>query len=171
MEGDQFPEYDDLALLISIHALRVEGDRIEFPLSVRTLFISIHALRVEGDAGPLHHAARRVDFYPRPPGGGRPRGRCENIIILRFLSTPSGWRATLSCSRANQRLIFLSTPSGWRATAYLHGFAFWRVISIHALRVEGDMSPRKRGVGLKYFYPRPPGGGRLFCFWGKPVES
>ena len=22
------------------------------------------------------------------------------------------------------------------------------------------MSPRKRGVGLKYFYPRPPGGGR-----------
>ena len=55
---------------ISIHALRVEGDNSHkvFPAVVR---ISIHALRVEGDAGPLYHAARRMDFYPRPPGGGR----------------------------------------------------------------------------------------------------
>ena len=58
--------------LISIHALRVEGDR-----ACRSWFlcppeISIHALRVEGD---LAFAASRS---------------CPE----RFLSTPSGWRAT-----------------------------------------------------------------------------
>ena len=38
--------------LISIHALRVEGDSIRLPLNGRN-YISIHALRVEGDALPL----------------------------------------------------------------------------------------------------------------------
>ena len=36
-------------------------------------WISIHALRVEGDTDRLQ--VRRCcgsDFYPRPPGGGRP---------------------------------------------------------------------------------------------------
>ena len=57
--------------------------------------ISIHALRVEGDIGGVIH------------------GHCTT----KFLSTPSGWRATKD---------FL--------------FCYFRVIliSIHALRVEGD---------------------------------
>ena len=33
-------------------------------------------------------------------------------------------------------------------------------ISIHALRVEGDVFPAKLVHPLRYFYPRPPGGGR-----------
>ena len=33
---------------------------------------------------------------------------------------------------------FLSTPSGWRATAQVIVVKAPRVISIHALRVEGD---------------------------------
>ena len=145
---------------ISIHALRVEGDHLfsDCPLLIR---ISIHALRVEGDApfGNILAAAR--DFYPRPPGGGRLFIRIDAGIISRFLSTPSGWRATSTKSPQQRRRRFLSTPSGWRATVAAKSIMSFVPISIHALRVEGDLivtclTPR----GL-YFYPRPPGGGRL----------
>ena len=38
-------------------------------------------------------------------------------------------------------LIFLSTPSGWRATAEICAMLLWALhISIHALRVEGDLT-------------------------------
>ena len=78
--------------------------------------------------------------------------------------------------------LFLSTPSARRATARLPvllrteeisihalreegdrggGTNRWRdFISIHALREEGD-PPTKAGDRLaRYFYPRPPRGGR-----------
>ena len=38
-------------------------------------------------------------------------------FICKFLSTPSGWRATLSEDGVYNLVEFLSTPSGWRATA------------------------------------------------------
>ena len=80
---------------ISIHALRVEGDQKLF-FARALIFISIHALRVEGDLhlltdssgqykflstpsgwratnGQCYRRAHALDFYPRPPGGGRPR--------------------------------------------------------------------------------------------------
>ena len=125
--------------------------------------ISIHALRVEGDGASIMSNTKSFYFYPRPPGGGRPRQKTyiEHIVAIsihalrvegdkilpapsicpkRFLSTPSGWRATRSTSRLRSTLIdfyprppgggrqpnmneeielikFLSTPSGWRATA------------------------------------------------------
>ena len=37
-------------------------------------------------------------------------------------------------------------------------------ISIHALREEGDSTPRSGGGGKQNFYPRPPRGGRLLAF-------
>ena len=58
--------------LISIHALREEGDantakqRVDF-------FISIHALREEGDFRWLSFVRCVIYFYPRPPRGGRRR--------------------------------------------------------------------------------------------------
>ncbi len=57
---------------ISIHALRVEGDNNFFVILRPCHGISIHALRVEGDtiADILFSIIR--NFYPRPPGGGRP---------------------------------------------------------------------------------------------------
>ena len=83
--------------------------------------------------------------------------------MKQFLSTPSGWRATLDkiyehvlsdeqisihalrvegdavLDRNNYVFfVFLSTPSGWRAT--------------------GDAYIQKRCA--RHFYPRPPGGGR-----------
>ena len=56
--------------IISIHALREEGDQAVFcytdPRS-----ISIHALREEGDILDLLKPTEVGDFYPRPPRGGR----------------------------------------------------------------------------------------------------
>ena len=103
--------------------------------------ISIHALREEGDAA---------------------RGR-RRLVDGRFLSTPSARRATRSCpSSARANSTFLSTPSARRATqqrAHAAGtaqhfyprpprggrhlrLACWiscEIISIHALREEGDV--------------------------------
>ena len=56
---------------ISIHALREEGDWHQYGASVHQS-ISIHALREEGDKRASSKSWRIVNFYPRPPRGGRP---------------------------------------------------------------------------------------------------
>ena len=147
--------------MISIHALRVEGD-FDSIRHLLTPSISIHALRVEGDSRMLSASGVTTDFYPRPPGGGRlanencqpktpvyfyprpPGGgrlcrRQMKRIAKLFLSTPSGWRATVFVLTLPVQFRFLSTPSGWRATDVpIHVLRDHVEISIHALRVEGD---------------------------------
>ena len=83
--------------------------------------------------------SRATDFYPRPPGGGRP---CTPFV------------------KSLPRVGFLSTPSGWRATSASVAHCASCVISIHALRVEGDLAAVVRAEHRHHFYPRPPGGGR-----------
>ena len=56
--------------------------------------------------------------------------------------------------------LFLSTPSARRATVDRHGPGPRLVISIHALREEGDRADCRRPIPSTYFYPRPPRGGR-----------
>ena len=56
---------------ISIHALREEGDK-SLQVDYLNGQISIHALREEGDALAYETLQREIDFYPRPPRGGRP---------------------------------------------------------------------------------------------------
>ena len=87
--------------------------------------ISIHALRVEGDLTLLITGRGVEYFYPRPPGGGR---RClphRHPLLQKFLSTPSGWRATRGLYFILRRLP----------------------ISIHALRVEGDLEFPAENIG------------------------
>ena len=60
---------------ISIHALREEGDDESGAIAV-SIGISIHALREEGDALTAMLDIGGMDFYPRPPRGGRP-GWCS----------------------------------------------------------------------------------------------
>ena len=62
------------------------------------------------------------------------------LLNLLFLSTPSVWRATANASEISSIAQgFLSTPSVWRATMKIQRDCFYgQVISIHALRVEGD---------------------------------
>ena len=45
-----------------------------------------------------------------------------------------------------------------------------KLISIHALRVEGDHACSQFPVKIPYFYPRPPGGGRPSGGWRIPVR-
>ena len=102
-----------------------------------------------------------MDFYPRPPRGGRP------------------WRTSgASCGRD----FYPRPPRGGRQYE-LRTLPRWQIISIHALREEGDMefacehtllskflsTPSARRATCAYratpcwrshFYPRPPRGGR-----------
>ena len=126
--------------LISIHALREEGDNgttdyIQQPdeflstpsarratyfffVPCRLLWISIHALREEGDYRKRKLTQPYNDFYPRPPRGGR----LENPVIF-----------------VNLNSLFLSTPSARRATRRSAIQSLVNLISIHALREEGDV--------------------------------
>ena len=101
--------------------------------------ISIHALREEGDALHPYHVIHTDDFYPRPPRGGR---RDTNqlylapveisIHALREEGDGAGFQGI------EATIQFLSTPSARRATTF---------------RLKIRTRP-------KYFYPRPPRGGR-----------
>ena len=103
---------------MSIHALRVEGDSGHGFHVYYLLEISIHALRVEGDFVPW----------------------LNSLTEHEFLSTPSGWRATalpatfFSCSSN----FYPRPPGGGRQRDIMDAMQFYQ-ISIHALRVEGDI--------------------------------
>ena len=66
----------------------------------------------------------------------------------------------MSRSICARRSKFLSTPSARRATSDSQQFQQCRVISIHALREEGDFRAASSTTLKSNFYPRPPRGGR-----------
>ena len=106
-----------------------------------------------------------MDFYPRPPRGGRPgrprrsssvksisihalreegdmRCVCGILGVQRFLSTPSARRATWVYQRLAEDIqhFYPRPPRGGRLTkSSIEGYAEY--ISIHALREEGDGLP------------------------------
>ena len=84
------------------------------------------------------HRQHRANFYPRPPRGGRRDFYVQGVDLTEFLSTPSARRATSSAFFMPQNHRFLSTPSARRATGDASGVQRAPVISIHALREEGD---------------------------------
>ena len=158
----EFPVRNANREIISIHALREEGDRAGLPESagrkdfyprpprggrrqavlrrMRPPDISIHALREEGDKIPSQTIDVRLDFYPRPPRGGRRAGISKppmlqtiSIHALREEGDADG------CSAECAVLVFLSTPSARRATEALANY---------------------RQMNEEDFYPRPPRGGR-----------
>ncbi len=127
-------------MTVYIHALREEGDSFRSSDTDGTLsFLSTpSARRATRDSG--QRITKRMDFYPRPPRGGRRLTRRHPAVSNTFLSTPSARRATLYLLLLQQVNIFLSTPSARRATAPTPHRARGRSISIHALREEGDLS-------------------------------
>ncbi len=154
--------------------------------------ISIHALRVEGDSGcdrrkgadmiflstPSGWRATSVrissghvapDFYPRPPGGGRPMSPSTTGMVPGFLSTPSGWRATFDSIRhLLHPFDFYPRPPGGGRQAFPPTWSAASGISIHALRVEGD-AMRKASNDLLFIFLSTPSGWRatarcLFVF-------
>ena len=101
-----------------------------------------------------------LHFYPRPPRGGRLSFSGFRTSSIQFLSTPSARRATGA---------FLHFPGG--GSISIHALreegdrrscrdAVKLAISIHALREEGDPALPPWLSLHRYFYPRPPRGGR-----------
>ena len=80
------------------------------------------------------------NFYPRPPRGGRPNClRQSGLADQHFYPRPP----------RGGRLIQIDRDE------------IARVISIHALREEGDYTDSRPMLPGSHFYPRPPRGGRL----------
>ena len=148
---------------ISIHALREEGDFQPFQLQDCVEDISIHALREEGDGSFSQFildldtflstpSARRataasrslsstsIHFYPRPPRGGR-LPTCGRLLPPEEISIHALREEgdTLTINIPAGAYQFLSTPSARRATR--------------------QYRPPWSSTG-RYFYPRPPRGGR-----------
>ena len=123
---------------LSTPSARRATKTLQLPVAVD--IISIHALREEGDIICSLSLFQDGNFYPRPPRGGR----LSDVLQLRtsdlFLSTPSARRATTTekCVRLHRSISihalreegdadhvlnqmqgkkFLSTPSARRATA------------------------------------------------------
>ena len=164
VEGDFRPGRDRLhAAAISIHALRVEGDRNIRRGLCDGLQISIHALRVEGD--PLHPSTAGCptwNFYPRPPGGGRPCGRRyvdnrNGQISIHALRVEGDYKAIRA---VRHRLISIHALRVEGDATGTYSYTLAPTISIHALRVEGDDTSKALKKTGRHFYPRPPGGGR-----------
>ena len=147
--------------------------------------ISIHALREEGDSASALCRVERSDFYPRPPRGGRLwdnfkyfMGEVISIHALReegdgqqtntdtpigisihalreegdmqnfanvmgvsdFYPRPPRGGRPFFFTGCSPKLAFLSTPSARRATLLFSVFfSRFGEISIHALREEGDV--------------------------------
>ena len=79
-------------------------------------------------------------FNPLPPHGGRQKSGATRLQYEKFQSTPSAWRETADPAEEipaeNQ---FQSTPSAWRETFRPLSGRQPYAISIHSLRMEGDL--------------------------------
>ena len=128
----------DEKLLISIHVLRAEDDIKSTSKNPILRRISIHVLRAEDDQALVYSFAPGRHFNPRPPCGGRRHQQFSWIPSFQFQSTSSVRRTT---SQIDQAFIT-------------------KLISIHVLRAEDDLSARNSARSLSNFNPRPPCGGR-----------
>ena len=169
---------------ISIHALREEDDWIwcaSWGLFLQK--ISIHALREEDDVCGVGVPVVELDFYPRPPRGGRHAPFRLSECGRYFYPRPP---------RGGRRPLRPCTAPGWKISIHAlreeddfsyKDIAAHLTISIHALREEDDLccrggqtekikflsTPSARRTTLTLssssgsctnFYPRPPRGGR-----------
>ena len=79
--------------------------------------ISIHSLRMEGDRISL--PSTRLDAkFQSTPSAWRETFLCSVIVRLlsSFQSTPSAWRETSDANNEKAGSTFQSTPSAWRET-------------------------------------------------------
>ena len=72
-----------------------------------------------------------------------------------FQSTPSAWRETENTRFNLTRIIFQSTPSAWRETGMAVPATLTSVISIHSLRMEGDLSRLLMDCVMSIFQSTP----------------
>ena len=179
VEGDTCRRLKFLSTL-NFNPLPPRGGRRTYTVGLSADYaISIHSLRVEGDRRDLMPLVRCRDFNPLPPRGGRQFSFAVLVNHLAFQSTPSAWRETLYCHDGAVGICrFQSTPSAWRETAASGCRLLQRQhfnplpprggrpqgtiddyqiigISIHSLRVEGDVVMLISDVLPKLFQSTP----------------
>ena len=135
--------------IISIHALREEGDALSSQ-SYRsaTKFLSTPSAR----RATMQKAEKKgllPDFYPRPPRGGR--------LICRCAPSP---RWTISIHALREEGDQMS-----------HVLAALMPISIHALREEGDARRARRGPLHRGFLSTPSARRATTARWALAVRS
>ena len=161
-EGDDLGSVVSAAIIaISIHALREEGDSFVIERGKGGLkFLSTPSAR-RATRYNNRMPRRAGDFYPRPPRGGRPvhpqqplwareisihalREEGDGLNAFRITAAsyfyprpPRGGRQVIDQTTGEVK-EFLSTPSARRATALECFNGSRKIISIHALREEGD---------------------------------
>ena len=122
--------------------------------------ISIHSLRVEGDLQPMQKCGVLHDFNPLPPCGGRlPAGMMAGNASYFNPLPPCGGRPLRRICGADQQRISIHSLRVEGDVRGLHEPLISQ-ISIHSLRVEGDRGHWHRILHGKDFNPLPPCGGR-----------
>ena len=132
-----------------------------FLLSYQFL-ISIHALREEGDSRPFPSPRSSTDFYPRPPRGGRRSLQCRAVICRFYFypRPPRGGRPFSSVKRALSSDFYPRPPRGGRPVNDYHVFRdFVQFLSTPSAR-RATVNFFLVNFSVHYFYPRPPRGGR-----------
>ena len=149
-----------LAKGISIHALREEGDTPDAAFrSPVPVFLSTPSARRATSTANIY-AYEANDFYPRPPRGGRPKANSIEVETLNFYPRPPrGGRHQRAVEDMRKADFYPRPPRGGRRNA-IKDILLLVLISIHALREEGDPSRSRTGRSFRHFYPRPPRGGR-----------
>ena len=111
---------------ISIHSLRMEGDRFRSYPPMPAQSISIHSLRMEGDRLPctFHPPASQFQSTPSAWRETPHRKSPPDIQLISIHSLRMEGDQRQKEIQKNQ-LEFQSTPSAWRETAKLHRKAFF----------------------------------------------
>ena len=146
--------------------------------------ISIHSLRMEGDTLNLILSILPTPFQSTPSAWRETWHSLQCPASgLPFQSTPSAWRETRVISHFRGLALFQSTPSAWRETmarlpdvtsathfnplpphggrqCQIHPTRIGCIISIHSLRMEGDLYLDSICNAIPHFNPLPPHGGR-----------
>ena len=164
--------------LVSIRTLCEEGEpRRKSRSNLWSIFLSTPSARRATDV-ELELRLADLNFYPRPPRGGRLLESATRTPVVIFLPPPSARRATSASRRHRQhRANFYPRPprGGRRAKSTAksgpinfyprpprggrHG-AWWDswdsgAISIHALREEGDSSISRTATTTAQFLSTP----------------
>ena len=149
-------------ILISIHALREEGDaHFDHHLRLDLKFLSTPSAR-RATVWLARYPRDKSNFYPRPPRGGRP-GRCT--------ARPCDWnfypRPPRGGRRSKQRNYglsepFLSTPSARRATPLFLWYLGCKTFLSTPSARRATLDKSRAVLTVQDFYPRPPRGGRPY---------
>ena len=148
-------------MLISIHALREEGDdKIILDTLTIAKFLSTPSARRATLCENFNGMTDDISIHALREEGAFPFSSRQTCFI-QFLSTPSARRATIHRpAREPREADFYPRPPRGGRQRLVIPMAAQLVISIHALREEGDAHGASCWMRHRYFYPRPPRGGR-----------